>query len=309
MPPTRSLTEADRDARRAKQRELMAAAVEQLRCSEGWRGYLRARTVLRGDYSAANVILIASQRPTATRVAGFAAWRELGYSVCKRPQDVPEGRWAIRIWARCEPSRKRLEAWRARGAVAADRPKAFYKLVNIFAQDQVQPLPPPVTPAPLDPPPVPQITGDSHARLLQRLTRLAGEIGYRIELGDTGAADGVCRRRQRAIVLAERLSLNAQLATGIHEVAHALIGEDKPAPELSYAEEELVVESVAYLACRSVGLPTDENSIPYLASWAQEASLEVLQRAAELCDRLARRIEDALADPDPASGSDHAAVA
>ena len=63
---------------------------------------------------------------------------------------------------------------------------------------------------------------------------------------------------------------------------------------MTYAEEELVVESIAYCVCQTVGLATDENSIPYLASWAEDASLDVLQRAARLTSRLAERIESAL---------------
>jgi hypothetical protein len=38
-----------------------------------------------------------------------------------------------------------------------------------------------------------------------------------------------------------------------------------------------------------VGLATDDNSIPYLASWAEAASLGVLERAAQLTSRLAAR--------------------
>ena len=40
-------------------------------------------------------------------------------------------------------------------------------------------------------------------------------------------------------------------------------------PELSYAEEELVVESIAYTVCGSVGLDVSGYAIPYLASWSE----------------------------------------
>jgi hypothetical protein len=46
----RPLTNPERDQRRAAQRQLVTAAVEQLRSSEGWRGYLRARRHFH-DYS------------------------------------------------------------------------------------------------------------------------------------------------------------------------------------------------------------------------------------------------------------------
>ena len=163
------------------------------------------------------------------------------------------------------------------------------------AQDQVAPLPPPARPAPLDPP-IAEIAGDSHQHLIGRLDGLAGELGYTVQVRETPRGDGYCDRRARQIVIAERLSPNARVATGIHELAHALVDVDRQAedPKLGYAEEELIAESVAYTCCRSVGLATDENSIPYLASWAEHASVEVLEQTAAITGRLAQRIEDAL---------------
>jgi hypothetical protein len=46
----RSLSDAERDQRRAQQRQLVTDAVEQLRSSEGWLGYLCARRRFH-DYS------------------------------------------------------------------------------------------------------------------------------------------------------------------------------------------------------------------------------------------------------------------
>jgi hypothetical protein len=41
-------------------------------------------------------------------------------------------------------------------------------------------------------------------------------------------------------------------------------------------------------------MDTSDYSIPYLASWSQQAPLEIIERAAATVDRLARRIEDAV---------------
>ena len=110
----RQLTDQQRAQRRAQDREYAHRAVEQLRSSDGWNAWLTARASFR-NYSVGNQLLIAMARPTATRVAGFRAWLKLGYSVGKRPDDVPEGAWAIKIWAPCPPSRK------AARALAAER--------------------------------------------------------------------------------------------------------------------------------------------------------------------------------------------
>lgn len=288
----RPLTNDEREARRAAQRELVRASIEQLRTSDGWQAYLKARRRF-PSYSWRNILLILHQRPTATRVAGFRTWLDLGYSVRKRPDDVPEGAWAIRIWARCEPSRKRIQAWQKAGADPDERPRASYKLVSVFAQDQVQELPPPATPAPLSAP-IAEIRGDSHHELLPRLAKLSAELGYTFAIGDAGEADGQCNTKTKAIVVAERLDANGRVLAGIHEIAHALVAEDDDAPKLTYAQGELIAESVAWCSCQTVGLDSSANSIPYLTSWAEQADVEVLEQTAALTSRLADRIEAAL---------------
>ena len=106
----RKLTEQERAERRARDRELTEQAVARLRTSAGWQAWLavRARTGLR-RYSLRNQLMIALQDPDATRVAGFRAWLALGY--CVRRGETSR----IRVWARCEPSKKRLQAWREPG--------------------------------------------------------------------------------------------------------------------------------------------------------------------------------------------------
>jgi hypothetical protein len=92
-----------------------------------------------------NVLLIMLQHPTATRVAGFRAWLNLGWAVCK-------GQKAIKIWAPCPPSKKQLQAWRDAGAIPDERPRTHWRLASVFAQDPVAELPPPSVPASIDPP-------------------------------------------------------------------------------------------------------------------------------------------------------------
>jgi antirestriction protein ArdC len=283
------LTEQQREQRRAEQRELVVASIEQLRSSDGWRAYLAARARFR-SYSARNVLLILTQHPSSTRVAGFRAWLDLGWCVTK-------GSTAIRIWAPCPPTKRQLKAWRDAGADPSQKPRKGWRLASVFAQDQVAELPPPARPAPLEPP-IAEIRGSSHEDLIANLVGLALDIGYTVTFGDTGAADGLCNAKTKRIAVAERLEANGRLAALIHELAHALVAEDPDAPRLDYAQGELIAESVAFSCCQTTGLDTSGNSIPYLTSWAQDASLEVLEQTAALTGRLCDRIEGALlADP------------
>jgi len=292
----RTLSDEEREQRRAEQRELVRASIEQLRSSDGWQAYLKARARFH-SYSWRNVLLILHQHPTAQRVAGFRAWLDLGYCPMK-------GSKAIRIWAPCPPTTRQLQAWRNAGADPDEKPRGGYKLISVFAQDQVAELPPPAKPVPLAPPPSAEITGHSHRALIGQLVELASEIDYTVDFTDVGAADGTCNRNRRRIAVADRLAPNGRLATLIHELAHALVGLE-PDAKLTYAQEELVVESVAWSCCQTVGLDTSANSIPYLASWAEQASLEVLEQTAAITGRLAQRIEDALLAAPAADEADH----
>jgi DNA primase len=61
-------------------RERLEQAVAALARSQGWRAWIRTRAAFR-RYSLHNTILIAMQRPDATRVAGYRAWQKLGRQV------------------------------------------------------------------------------------------------------------------------------------------------------------------------------------------------------------------------------------
>ena len=74
-------------------------------------------------------------------------------------------------------------------------------------------------------------------------------------------------------------------------------------PSLEQAAEELVVESVAYTVCGALGLDSSGYSIPYLASWSTEGEIDIIERTAELIDRLARRIEEVVMSPGNAEAS------
>jgi hypothetical protein len=74
--------EGPREGRRV-QRDLLATLAEgvaQLTSSPAWRAWLDVQRRFH-RYSWGNTLLIAWQRPDATRVAGFHAWRRLGRHV------------------------------------------------------------------------------------------------------------------------------------------------------------------------------------------------------------------------------------
>ncbi len=284
----RPLSDQERAERRRQDRETAQMAIERLQSSEGWQAWLASRQHFR-SYSFANQCLIAMQKPTATRVGGFRAWLKLGYVVAK-------GEKAIRIWVPIAPSKHQLEEWQNAGAKSEEKPRTYFKLGPVFDRSQVAELPPPAEPAPLDPPHV-LIDGDELDRALEPLTALARALGCTVQLQDlTDGRGGYFRPQTKAIVLNADRPVNQRVSTLVHELAHALLRleREEEDPALSYPEEELVVESVAYTVCGGLGVDTSGFAIPYLASWAQSAEPASIEQTAGLIDRLARRIEHAL---------------
>ncbi|MCW2953211.1 MAG: hypothetical protein JWQ48_2381 [Conexibacter sp.] len=282
------LTDEQRAERRRQECETAQRAVEALKSTEGWQRWLVARASFH-RYSLSNQLLIAMQRPHATRVAGFRAWLSLGYFVRK-------GETSIRIWVPMKPTKKALAEWAANGSDPAAKPRTWFKLGPVFDRSQVEALPAPATPAPLDLP-IEPVVGETLAWALEPLIALGDEIGSAVTFeAIPGSADGFYEIRSRRIAVEETLTPNGRVGTLVHELAHALVRADRrdDDPSLSYAEEELVVESVAYTVCGSAGLDTAGNSIPYLAAWSESASLATIAATAALIDRLARRIEDAV---------------
>jgi hypothetical protein len=71
-----------RQAKQAEARKHVEQATRALLSSEGWQAWVRTRASFH-EYSFANTLMIFSQRPDATQVAGYRRWQELGRHVRK----------------------------------------------------------------------------------------------------------------------------------------------------------------------------------------------------------------------------------
>jgi len=213
-------------------------------------------------YSFHNICLIASQCPTATRVAGFQTWRTMGRFVRK-------GEKGIAIMA---PIIGRREA-EAEGDNA--RTVRGFRAAYVFDVDQTdgEPLPTPI-----------EASGDPGARtaLLKAVILEQGiAIEYADELGGAlGTSSGGCIR------LLNGLSPAMEFTTLVHEHAHELLhrADDRPA---SRDTRELEAEAVAFVVGGAVGLNTSDASRDYILLYrgdreALSGSLDRIQRAASV---------------------------
>lgn len=271
-----ALTEQQRAERRAADRDRLEAAARALLTSDGWQHWvqIRARNGL-ARYSINNQLLIALQAPHATYIAGFRAFLDLGYCVRR-------GEKAVRILAPIPPRKNETSE-------DADEQQIRFRAVPVFDVSQTQPLPD-REPTPLEPESEP-VTGDSHAHLIPKLEAFAGELGYTVERRDTGSAGGWCDHGAKTIAISSGLPANGQVRVLVHELAHAL--------GITYTshtrgQAEVLVDTVTYIVCSSVGLDVSGETIPYVAGWGEDGAIEAIKTYTTTVDAVARRIEERL---------------
>lgn len=238
----------------------------------GWVRWITTRRAFR-RYSFSNQLLVALQRPDATRVTGYRSWEKIG-------RKVRRGEKAIRILA---PRTFTREVEKTDGTTKTER-GLYFVSVPVFDVSQTEGDELPSISEPLQ--------GDSHASHIEALVDFAGTLGYRVEVRPVeGPASGFCDPVRKLIVVDAALEPNAQLAVLVHEVGHALgVGYR----EYERADAEVIVEGAAWLVCGSLGLDTSAASIGYVASWCREQSTDQLRTHAATIDKIARQIEDAL---------------
>jgi hypothetical protein len=260
------------EVRREEARAQFEAACDELRSSEGWRRFAKARAILRG-YSLNNTMLIMAQRPDATTVASYRRWLDLG-------RQVRRGERSLRIWA---PS---LRRGRDESTGEETTTVRTFVLVPVFdiSQTEGPPLP--------EPPPVAPLTGDSHAHLLSCLERGASDAGYAVERREVlpGRAEGFVDHERRVIALSRKLEPNGQVAVLVHELAHVHGARYR---DLGRAGAEVVAETAAFIALSAARLDTGAQSVPYVSGWA-DAAPKKLAAYADAVHRVAERLERGL---------------
>ena len=213
-------------------------------------------------YSWHNACLIASQRPTATRVAGFQTWRAL-------KRHVRKGEKGIAILAPILGRRDR------EGDVDQTRVVVGFRAAYVFDVEQTDgdPLPAP-SDASGDP-------GDKTASLTAAIQHHGIDLAY---VDDLGGALGTSAGGR--IQILNGLSPAVEFTTLIHEFAHELLhrNSDRPA---SRHTRELEAEAVAFVVATGTGIDTAASSRDYIHLYGGDResltqALDRIQRAASL---------------------------
>jgi antirestriction protein ArdC len=210
-------------------------------------------------YSFGNILLIATQYPAATRVAGFHTWKKLGRSVKK-------GEHGIMILA---PVTYKAQELPPDDETPAENPppRVGFRVVYVFDISQTEGAPlPQLAPHGLDG------ADAASERLRDALLQLATAEGLTVNLHatDCSVADGLFGYYQRStqrIHIAADASPKQVAETLAHELGHHLLGHGGHLGD-PRSTREVQAESFGFSVCAAAGLPTEGMAVPYIASWA-----------------------------------------
>ena len=255
--------------------------------SERYKEYLRVMSKFH-NYSFNNTLLIAMQKPDASLVAGFSAWKN------KFGRNVMKGQKGIKIIApspfKIKQEMEKIDPHTRKPVIGKDGKPVTeekeitipaYKVVSVFdvSQTEGRELPDIA---------VDELTGDvdRYKDFFAALEKTSPvPIGFeKIE----GGAHGYYHLEDKRIAIDEGMSQLQTLKTAIHEIAHAKLHDidlntpkDEQQPRVDRRTREVEAESVAYTVCQHYGLDTSDYSFGYVAGWSSGRELAELKSSLE----------------------------
>jgi antirestriction protein ArdC len=232
-----------------KATEQLVAALQEGH-SETFTAYLKAIGRFH-RYSLHNVMLIASQKPNASHVAGFRTWNELG-------RFVKKGEKGILILAPIVRRKTEAKKDSEDNATSITGFRAAY-VFDVSQTDGTE---------------LPQIAtvhGDPKEHT-ERLRSFASTQGIFVEYSEQIApARGVSSGGK--ITLLPGQSAAENFSTLAHELAHELLHRDNRRGTTSRRIRETEAEATAFVVCHAVGLETGSAACDYIQLWNGDAQL------------------------------------
>ena len=222
-------------------------------------------------YSLRNVMLIASQKPTATHVAGFHAWHKLG-------RFVKKGEKGILILA---PIVRRKNESIEQSETDESSTAVGFRAAYVFdiSQTDGQELPE-----------IGGVSGDPSG-YRARLGNFVTEQGITLEYSqDIAPARGTSAGEK--ITLLPGQSPAEEFATLVHEVAHEKMHRNERRSSTSKRSRETEAEAVAFVVCQAIGLETGSAAADYIGLYGGDAKL--LNESLEYVQRTATQILNAI---------------
>ena len=229
-------------------------------------------------YSWNNVLLIASQRPTATRVAGYQTWQQLGRWVKRGEKSITI--IAPVVSARREPN---PAGSREQGSEEVRRISGF-RSAHVFDVDQTEGRPLPA---------LSRTTGDPR-EFTDKLKAFVARQGIALEY-DRAIAPAHGMSSGGRIRLVPDLPAAEEFSVLAHETAHELLHQKAERATLDKTTLETQAEAVAFVVCRGVGLETHSAAADYIALYKGDANT-LAKSLAAVQETASRILKDLLPD-------------
>lgn len=234
-------------------------------------------------YSFNNSLLIWMQKPDASHVAGYQAWKK------NFKRNVKKGEKGITILAPI-PRKFKKEVVNENGETEeVEIDYTAFRAVTVFDISQTEGEAVPSHPCH-------ELEGEveNFDSLLEALKKIAPvPVGFEaIE----GGANGYFHTVDKRIAVREGMSQAQTIKTLVHEISHAIL-HDREAGEEKEADrhtKEVQAESVAYTVCSFLGLDTSDYSFGYVAGWSQGREVKELEKSMEVIRKTASQIIDTL---------------
>lgn len=272
------------DERRAEADELhesIGIQLEELTSSEGWSRFLAIATGFH-HYSLSNLLLIQSQRPGATRVAGFRQWQARG-------RQVRKGERSIKIFGY---STKRIEP--DESSDDEEQRRVFYPILSVFDISQTEPI----DGAPEVPDFAPRLKGGDDTGIYDATAAWLTGDGWTVTRESLAGEDGATSiNGTKKVRIHDDLSPAHAALTILHEAGHATMHADLADYHQHRGIYETEAESVAYITAGVLGLDTSANSIGYIAAWTR-GDVETVKATATRVLATVRTILDGITEPD-----------
>ena len=255
--------------------------------SERYKEYLKVMSKFH-NYSFRNTVLIAMQKPDASLVAGFSAWKN------NFERNVMKGQKGIKIIApspyKIKQEMQKIDPHTQKPVIGKDGKPVTeekevtipaYKVVSVFdvSQTEGKELPDIA---------VDELTGDVD-RYKDFFAALEKTSPVPIAFENIeGGSHGYYHLEDKRIAINEGMSELQTLKTAIHEIAHAKLHDidlnapkDEQQPHVDRRTREVEAESVAYTVCQHYGLDTSDYSFGYVAGWSSGRELSELKSSLE----------------------------
>ena len=260
--------------------ERLEQGVKDIFTSEMYTTYLRTMAKFH-NYSFNNTLLIAMQRPDATLVAGFNAWKN------KFNRYVKKGEKGIQIIAptpikEVEEREKidkdtGLAVLNENGEPEMERVEYVvprFRLTTVFDISQTDGKPIPSLE-------VNELTASvKDYALLTAAIEQVSPVPMRFDEIE-GDAKGYYSDADKEICIQVGMGESQTIKTMIHEGAHAMLHNSdlmkQRGEEIDRLTKETEAESIAFTVCSALGIDTSDYSFPYVASWASGKEMKELK--------------------------------